>query len=234
METPKFNLEDIKFSEDHAMFERALDLFRNNKVTNFTPLPYGYQATVQGTKSNSVMLAAKAVDLADYDCYMGQNDMLCKHALAVALEALRQAGIIDAEGEKIGAKAGHMTADEAKLHITAGLRKIRAYNGLSKIWFSYQRSLSVGSGIITEAVSQLKPSVEHAQLIWNTVLKLSKKLSTGGVDDSDGTVGDCCFHLVSMLNEWLKSDNLIRQAVSEFSKNNTGFGFEDDLLKSDS
>lgn len=222
-------MEDIKYSEDPALFSRALTLFTSKKVTMFELGFNCYRAVVLGSQPYQVSVATKAFDYADCNCYMGQNDMLCKHALAVALEALYRAGQIDKAGNKLGQQNQPANDQATKLQINAGFRRIKPYRGPSKIWFSYQRELSIGSGIILEAAAQFEPSRSNAKYLWQLVLRLSKKLSTGGVDDSDGTVGGCCTALVAILNRWANKNQVIKQMLSTFHQHKTGFGFEDEL-----
>lgn len=223
MIVPTFTLDDIRYSEGSAMYARACELFEQGRVADFQSQPYGYSGTVRGTKDYRVVVSAKALDRADCDCYMGQNDQLCKHVLALALKALKR-NRNEAESD-----TKPLTIEEAKLRINAGMKKIKAYSGPSRIWFSYQRSLSVGSSMIIEGSHRLESSLEAASLLWKTVIRLSKKLATGGVDDSDGTVGECCMELIATLNKWAESNDEMQAQFTKFSMHDTGFGFEDEL-----
>ncbi len=206
------------------MYIRARELFERGKVTSFHSTPHGYSAIVRGTHDYNVALSFKALDLADCSCYMGQNDQLCKHVLALALEVLSR------QGDVIEPAAQVLTTQEAKLQIRAGLKKIRAYSGPSKIWFSYQRQLSVGAGIITATANQLPATQDNALLIWQTILRLSKKLATGGVDDSDGTIGNgCCMELITVLHKWAATNDDLHRYIEKFTGDETGFDFEDEL-----
>lgn len=120
---------------------------------------------------------------------------------------------------------------DVKLLISSAIRKIKAYSGPSKIWFQYQMSLDVGSGSIVEAVQNLPANKENIRYIWSIVMKLSKKLSEWGVDDSNGTVGRCVLELVSVCKKFMKEDPGLESTVRKFSEDETGFGFEEELFR---
>lgn len=224
---PKFGLDDIKYSESLEVYQRAIGLFRNGKVEQFQYYPRGYSAIVKGSQSYKVSASNSRIDLADCDCYLGQNEQLCKHVLALGLYVLHRAGQIDADCRPIGTNA--LSPTDAKSHISAGLRKIRAYNGPSRVWFSYQRDLSVGAGMITEGVDLLEHSLDNAKYLWDLVLKISKKFSTGGVDDSDGTVRMAVNKIIELIAGMAAQDSKIRDYALDHFTDGTGFGFEDDL-----
>jgi hypothetical protein len=224
MMSPSFTIQDIKYSVDEPMFLRAQKLFETSKVQNIEESPHGYTATVQGTSPYHVSLSRKHIDRGYCDCYMGQNDQLCKHILALGLAVLNLSGQMDKAEE-----SSPDNLDEAKQFVAQGMRKIKSYNGPSKIWFSYQRELDVGSGIIEEAVKNLPPSKENANYLWKLVLKLSKKLSHGGVDDSNGTVGGCIFTLVAQCGRYAKENSDLKSMINKFTEDDTGFGFEEEL-----
>lgn len=92
MEKPKFSLQDIKYATDDAIFGRANKLFELGKVKNIKENPRDYSATVQGTSPYKVSLSKKDVLMSDCTCYMGKNDLLCKHVLALALAVLKLSG----------------------------------------------------------------------------------------------------------------------------------------------
>jgi len=99
----------------------------------------------------------------------------------------------------------------------------------SKIWFSYQRNLDVGTGIIENAVRNLLPNKENARYLWLLVLRLSKKLSHGGLDDSNGTVGGCIIALVHQCGQYAKENLELKPMIQKFAEDDTGFGFEENL-----
>lgn len=224
MHQPFFTIQDIKYSADEAMFERAQKLFESGKVQNIKETPHGYLATVQGTSPYQVSLSSKHIDRGYCDCYMGQNDELCKHMLALGLAVLHLSG--KEEGVK---EESPDNLDAVKQLVAKAMRKIKPYNGPSKIWFNYQRELNVGAGCLVEAVKNLPSTKEHTKYLWSLVLKLSKKIAYGGVDDSDGRVGGCVYSLVEQCGRYAKEKPELKHTIQRFTKNDTGFGFEDKL-----
>jgi len=225
MEQPRFNIDDVKYAEDSAMFARAQALYEKGKVTQVEEiLPgHGYCAVVHGSEPYTVSVSNKRVDQGDCTCYMGKNEMLCKHMLALALSVLNQTGKEE--------EAPPANLKEAKLCVDAAMRKLRAYTGPSRVWFSYQRTLSIGAGMTVDAVSNLSASKEHADYIWKIVLRISKKLATGGIDDSEGVVGDCVYRLIEQLGAYAEQNSELKAHMRMRYTDDTGFGFEDDLQK---
>jgi hypothetical protein len=62
------------------------------------------------------------------------------------------------------------------------------------------------------------------------LLRLDKKLCTGGVDDSDGTVGGFIEEVVTMLGEYAKLDSSCAKAFVILRGRETCFGWEEPLL----
>lgn len=91
---PKFTYDDVVFSVDEALLDRAVTLFKTKKITGFNSDERGYWGVVKGSKDYRVSVSRKRIDLAGCDCYMGENGDLCKHVLALCLEALYQAKVI--------------------------------------------------------------------------------------------------------------------------------------------
>lgn len=221
---PTFTLRDIKYSVDPSMFERAKKLFESGNVGKITEDNGGYSAKIQGTSPYFVSISRKNIDYGHCDCYMGQNDQLCKHMLALGLAVLHFSGKADEPPEE-----SPESLDAVRRLVAAGMRKIGAYTGPSKIWFNYQRKLDIGSGMIEAAVKNLSASEENATYLWSLVLKLSVKLATGGVDDSNGTVGGCITALVHQCGRYAGKKPELKTMLLKFSEDDTGFGFEDEL-----
>lgn len=225
---PKFTYDNVKFAAHGGIFARAIKLFADGKVRNFHELGGGgYEAIVQGSESYRVRLNSKRVDYADCTCYMGQNDDLCKHMLALALYALHKAGTVDTHGNPIGGTK--LEPSDARDHITAALKKIRSYDGPSRIWFEYQRKLDTAAGMIQDAVPLLEPTLDNAKYLWKLVLKLSKKLSEGGVDDSNGTIGNAILFVIQRIADMAHADPDILRWARQHCTDDTGFYFEDEL-----
>ena len=99
--------------------------------------------------------------------------------LAMALAILHQAGDINHKAEPLNLLKLNDDG-ELKNLIQAGYRKTTSYNGPSSTWFSYQSKLDEASAMITMACKNIKPSAENIKMLWGYVLKISKKLASGG------------------------------------------------------
>lgn len=224
---PKFSFRDVKYSVDEKIFERAKNLFSDNKVLDFRSTPAGYLATVSGSRPYRVFVSVKSIDYGDCECYMGQNGSLCKHMIAVGLMALRHAGRIDEAGSSTEPSPASM--DERKALLSAGLRKIKPYSGPSKHWFSYQSKLDIGAATISESCAGLNPNPENAKFLWSVIKRIDRKLANG-VDDSNGTVWPVASGLVEVLAEWASQNNELYKLISTFTQAKTEFGYHQELL----
>ncbi|MEK7574024.1 MAG: hypothetical protein AAB514_00645 [Patescibacteria group bacterium] len=118
-----------------------------------------------------------------------------------------------------------------KKEITDAMKYIKPYNGPSRIWFSYQNSLSEGCHRLSKIISELPVSEQTAKLLVDMLLRLDKKLCMGGVDDSDGTVGGFMEETVRMLKEYAKLDSSCAKAFNALKDRETCFGWEESLLE---
>ncbi|MEK7653344.1 MAG: hypothetical protein AAB358_02610 [Patescibacteria group bacterium] len=80
-------------------------------------------------------------------------------------------------------------------------------------------------------MSELPISEQTAKLLVDLLLRLDKKLSAGGVDDSDGTVGGFIEEVVIVLQEYVKLDSTCAKAFGKFRGQSTCFGWEEPLVK---
>lgn len=224
---PKFTYSDIKFAESEPIFARARQLFHTGCVQDLEQISDGYRATVQGSSPYRVRLSQKRIDYADCTCYMGQNDELCKHVLAVGLAVLYEFEGVTRDGEPTARFA--IDSSDAQDHISAGMRYIRSYDGPSRIWFEYQRKLDIGAGMIIEGAAALETTRDNAKYLWRLIVRLSKRLSTGGVDDSNGTVGEVVSVVMRQIADMAAEDASIREWALKNCHDDTGFGFEVDL-----
>jgi uncharacterized Zn finger protein len=85
---PKFVLDKIKFATDGPTFEKAVALYESGKVSQFKEGINVYSAVVLGSKPYRVSVEARRYDYGRCECYLGQNDTLCKHMVAVAIYAV--------------------------------------------------------------------------------------------------------------------------------------------------
>lgn len=237
---PRYDLDKIKFATDRPTFEKAISLYENGKVTQFKEDLSGYDAVVLGTRPYRVFVSDSHYDQGDCECYLGQNDILCKHMVAVAIRAVKVGKNLNKEDKQLvpqvicSGKLGELSKEElvrAKKVITDAIRYIKPYNGPSRIWFSYQNSLSEGCNRLSKIISELPVSKQTAKLLVALLLRLDKKLSYGGVDDSDGTVGGFIEETVQALEEYAKLDSTCIKTFHELEGKETCFGWEESLLK---
>src|SRR3989344_2021165 len=118
--------------------------------------------------------------------------------VAVAIYAVMGGKPLNEEDKRLvsmvacNGRPGELSKEElaaVKKEITGAMKYIKPYNGPSRIWFSYQSSLSEGCNRLSKIVSELPVSEQTAKLLVDLLLRLDNKLCRGGVDDSDGTVG---------------------------------------------
>ena len=237
---PQYDLEKIKYGIDPGTWEKAVDLYESGKVKNFRDTGFTFTANVCGTHLYKVIVFPKNYGDGNCTCYLGENDTLCKHMIAVAIYALKKGKPLTAEEKtqhneiKFSGKIGKMTPDQinlSKTEISGAIRYIKVYDGPSRIWFAYQDSLSEGCNRLASIFSSLPASNQTANLIVKTLLKLDSKLTTGGVDDSDGTVGGFIEEAVCLLIEFAKADPDCKKEFGAVKNQKTCFGWEDPLLK---
>lgn len=237
---PKYDLDKIKFATDGSTFEKAVDLYEKGKVTQFEEGIGAYSAVVLGTKPYRVSVEARRYDYGHCECYLGQNDTLCKHMVAVAIRAVtggkplteedkRQVSQVTCSDQLGELSKGELSA--IKKSITAGMRYVKSYDGPSRTWFAYQNSLQEGCNRLSKIVSELPVSEQTTKILVDMLLRLDDKLCRGGVDDSDGTVGGFIEETVRVLKEYAKLDPSCANAFSELKGKETCFGWEEPLLE---
>ena len=240
MSSPDFTLDKIKFATDGATFEKAVKLYESGKVTRFDDNGFTYTATVQGSQPYDVIVSRRRYDEGRCTCYLGQNDTLCKHMVAVAIRAVTGDKPLSEEDKQLvsqvtcSGKLGELSKNElaaTKKAITAGMRYIKSYEGPSRIWFAYQSSLSEGCNRLSKIVSELPVSQQTAKLLVDMLLRLDDRLCRGGVDDSDGTVGGFIEETVQVLKEYAKLNSSCVAAFNELKGKETCFGWEEPLLE---
>jgi hypothetical protein len=237
---PAHGLDKIKFATDAPTWGRALALYENGKITNFKSDKVGYSATVHGGHQYHVFVSAHRYDEGSCNCYLGQNDTLCKHMVAVALYAMKGGDPLnDKEKQLLSApvcsgKLGELSNKDVKAVTAAmsgAMRYIKPYNGPSRIWFAYQGSLRQGCNRLSVIISELPVSEQTTELLIKLLLRLDDKLSRGGVDDSDGTVGGFIEETVHALEQYAKLDPACTKAFRLLADRETCFGWEEPLLK---
>ena len=236
----KYNLDKIKFATDPPTLERAIDLYENGKVTKFKEELNGYFATVLGTTPYNVYVFKTHFDRGECSCYLGQKEVLCKHMVAVAIHAClngeplkeKDKEIIDSPG--CSDDLGELSKEElsvVKKDVTSAIRYVKGYTGPSRTWFAYQGSLNEGVRRLSKIVSELPIGLQTAKVLVDLLLRLDKKLCTGGVDDSNGTVGGFIQETVSVLEEYAKLDSNCIKSFDKLCEQKTCFEWEDPLVR---
>lgn len=240
---PKYDLDKIKFATDGPTFEKAVGIYESGGVKNFkdNEAP-GFLARVRGSGGNTyeVFVSARRYDESDCTCYLGQNDTLCKHMVAVAIRAVTGGKPLTEEDKRFVSQpncSGHLgelgkeELGAVQGEISGAMRYIKSYEGPSRVWFSYQNSLSEGCNRLSKTISELPVSEQAAKLLVDVLLRLDKKLAYGGVDDSDGTVGNFIEGVVQVLQEYAKLNPVCKKAFNELKEKETSFGWEEPLLE---
>lgn len=237
---PAYDIDKIKFATDAPTFEKAVALYESGKVTRLEEGIGAYAAVVIGTKPYRVSIEARRYDYGHCECYLGQNDALCKHMVAVAIYAVKEGQPLTDEDKRLvtqptcSGKLGTLSKEDLsaiKESITGATRYIKPYDGPSRIWFSYQNSLTEGCRRLAKIVSDLPVSEQTARLIVDMLLRLDRKLCRGGVDDSDGTVGEFMGEVVDALREYAKLDPACAKSFHLLNDRETSFGWEAPLLE---
>ncbi len=240
MQRPDYDLNKIKFATDGSTFEKAVVLYESGKVTQVDEGIKSYSAIVIGTKPYRVSVEARRYDYGHCTCYLGQNDTFCKHMVALALYVVMDGKPLTDEDKKLvqsptcGGRLGTLSSrelSETKKAITDALRYIKPYTGPSRTWFAYQNSLEEGCNRLSALISDLPVGIITAEVLVDLLLRLDKKLSTGGVDDSDGTVGGFIEEVVAVLQDFAKLDPSCVKAFDKLKNKETCFGWEEPLLK---
>jgi hypothetical protein len=237
---PKFDLNKIKFATDPPTFEKAVSLYKDGKVKNFKEGIRSYSAIVEGGKNYNVSIEERHFGSGSCDCYLGQNDYLCKHMVALSIYSVLAGQPIPVEDKKenielqCSGRLGELSEAEmagVKKFISEAIKYIKSYSGSSRTWFAYQDSLSEGCSRLTAIVSEMPVSMQTAKLLIKTLLRLDKKLCTGGVDDSDGTVGGFIQESVEVLKEFVQMDQGIINSFERLCEQSTCFGWEESLVQ---
>jgi hypothetical protein len=212
---PAYSLNDIRVSVGEREFAKGQQLYKGGSVGRLRVFGLGYEAIVQGTRSYQVYVEARGVDYGRCNCYLGENDELCKHMIALAIAAVYayrpDATALDNTPLDIAVCSGEVRALteaerlSAKAEIIAALRHIKPYNGPSRVWFQYQASLTQGTRKLLLVLSKLPVCTGSVDIIVGLLRRLDRKL-LGGVDDSDGTVGDGMVEMVEVLNLFTNHD----------------------------
>ncbi len=73
--------QSIKFATDETTYQRAVDLYESDKVTEVKEAFGDFTAVVLGTKPYRVSVSGRRYKDAHCTCYLGEKGTLCKHAV---------------------------------------------------------------------------------------------------------------------------------------------------------
>jgi uncharacterized Zn finger protein len=86
---PRYDLEKIKDGVDKKIWERAVKLYEDGRITEFEESYSGYTAVVFGTKPYDVAVSEHYCNQGDCNCFVGQQEgTFCKHMVALAIYAV--------------------------------------------------------------------------------------------------------------------------------------------------
>jgi hypothetical protein len=243
---PAFTLTDVQCAVDAELFERARTLYEKGGVRHFTEHFDGYDAEVTSARGGSgayhVHVSQHDIDRGFCNCYMGRDNVLCKHMLAVGLFALYRGAIIPHEdvhsipdtpvSSGVMRELSSEEVANVKKDITKALSGVRPYSGNSAQWFVYTHALHMASRQITAIVSNLPVCCASAKLCVDILVRLERKLMHG-VDDSDGAIGNCMEGVVHVLLAYIEKVPACAEACKRLvplAKEGTSFGWEEPLV----
>lgn len=237
---PQFDINKIKFATDKSTYEKTVGLYETGKVIEFEERFGGFSAIALGTRPYRVFVETRRYDYGRCECYLGQNNTICKHMVAVAIYAVLGGKPLKKEDKEVAyqpkcsGKLGELSKEKltsVEKSLSSAVEYIKPYRGPSKIWFAYQDSLREGCNRLSAIISELPVGVETTNLIVKLLLRMDKKLTSGGVDDSDGTVGGFVEETVGVLLEYAKLKPACIKSFQTLSNRETSFGWEEPLLK---
>jgi len=237
---PSYDLNKIKFATDEGTFKRAVGLYESGNVTKVGALGGYFSAVVIGTEPYQVSVSARNYKQGHCTCYVGQKDTLCKHMVALALHAVLDGKPLSEKDKQLSmdvvrsSRRDELNQDElaaVKKSITDAMKYIKPYRGPSRTWFANQDSLREGCNRLSAIISGLPANSQSADILVKLLLRLEKKLSVGGVDDSNGIVGEFVGGLITLLEEFAKIDPSCIDAFKPLCGKKYCFGWEDSLVR---
>lgn len=86
---PDYNFQTIKDGVDKKLWDKAIDICRNDKITEFAEFYSGYTALVLGSEPYDTAVSNTNFRQGDCNCFLGQQGILCKHIIALAIFAVK-------------------------------------------------------------------------------------------------------------------------------------------------
>ncbi|MFC1806887.1 SWIM zinc finger domain-containing protein [Candidatus Omnitrophota bacterium] len=235
-----YDFNKIKFGTDEATFKRAISLYEGGKVTTVEESLGDFTAVVLGTKPYRASISGRNYKQGYCTCYLGERGTLCKHVVALAIcVVMNGEPLCDKDKElshhiDCSMRYGTLSDEElwgGKKAITESMRYIKPYSGSSRTWFANQDSLQEGCNRLSAIISGLPVSRQVADVLVKLLLRLERKLSRGGVDDSNGIVGGLAWELVALLEEFAKIDPSCIDAFEPLCEKECCFNWEDSLVQ---
>jgi len=235
-----YDLNKIKFATDRATFKRAVGLYESDKVAEVEEAFANWTAVVLGTKPYRVSVSGRNYKHGHCTCYLGEKGTLCKHMVALAIHAVMDGKPLSDKDKELSqgiicsGRCGELNKEELealKKSITESMRYIKPYRGPSRTWFANQDSLREGCNRLSAVISDLPVSKQVADVLVKLLLRLERKLSVGGVDDSNGIVGGLAGELVALLEKFARIDPSCIDAFEPLCGKKYCFGWEDSLVR---
>lgn len=234
-----YDLNKIKFATDEATFRRAVELYERGKVTRVEEAFGDFTAVVRGTQPYRVSISGRNYRHGHCTCYVGEKGNLCKHMVALALHAVSNGQPLNASDKQqrneIKRSERRETLSDVELaavkaSITEAMKYIKPYRGPSRTWFANQDSLQEGCNRLRAIILDFPVHPQTADLLVKLLNRLEKKLSVGGVDDSNGIVGSFVGELIGLLEEFARIDPACINAFEALCGNDA-FGWKESLVR---
>ncbi len=237
-----FTLQDIQLETDAPTYKKALKLHEDGLITKYIKGSFRISAEIRGTDLYDAWIDIRNYETGDCTCYLGQNGYICKHMIALAIHYLlknnpsqnTKAPADDSDAFNVVHELRELTKEEEvvwKEDIKKAMTYIKSYTGPSKGWFLYQNKLDAGTKAVRIAIAKLPISKTSAKLLITLALKLDTKLQIGGIDDSNGTVGNCIEYIVETLINFSMEDASVVKEFKKLEGIQTCFGWEEQLLR---
>lgn len=236
---PTYDFNKIKFATDEATFRRAVELYERGKVTEVEEELGDFTAVVRGTQAYRVSVSGRNYKHGHCTCYLGEKGTLCKHMVALAIHAGLDGKPLTSEDKqqrnevKCSDRREPLSSDEftaVKASITEAMKYIKPYRGPSSTWFANQDSLQEGCNRLRAIISDLPVHPQTTDLLVKLLNRLEKKLSVGGVDDSNGIVGGLAGELIGLLEEFARIDPACIDTFEALCGNDA-FGWKESLVR---
>ncbi|MBU2540925.1 MAG: SWIM zinc finger domain-containing protein [Candidatus Omnitrophica bacterium] len=199
-----------------------------------------WTAIVLGIKPYRVSVSGRNYKHSHCTCYVGEKGTLCKHMVALAIHAVMGGKPLDDKDKELSCgieysgRRGVLNKEELealKKAVTESMRYIKPYRGPSRTWFANQDSLREGCNRLSAVISSLPVNKQVVDILVKLLLRLERKLSVGGVDDSNGIVGGLAGELVALLEGFTKIDPSCIDSFEPLCGKEYCFGWEDPLVR---